>query len=76
MKRWHDLDDAVAGKALIWAGNERMEVIVYNGDKVLGVLIDRDGMTHEEAQEFVDFNIEGAYIGPDTPILLWPAEDL
>jgi len=76
MKKWHDLDEAIIGQALMWAGNERMEVLIYSGEKVLGVLIERDGMTHEEAQEFVDFNIEGAYIGPDTPLLMWPLEDL
>ena len=76
MKKWHDLDEAIIGQALMWAGNERMEVLIYSGEKVLGVLIKRDGMTHEEAQEFVDFNIEGAYIGPDTPLLMWPLEDL
>jgi hypothetical protein len=32
----------------------------------------RDGMTAEEAREYIEFNIEGAYMGPDTPILVWP----
>ena len=35
----------------------------------------KDGMTAEEAREYIEFNIEGAYMGPDTPILVW-MEDL
>jgi hypothetical protein len=31
----------------------------------------RDGMDSEEAREFIEFNIEGAYVGPGTPILVW-----
>ena len=28
-------------------------------------------MTYEEAVEYVEFNIEGAYIGEDTPIIVY-----
>jgi hypothetical protein len=31
----------------------------------------RDGMTHEEAIEFFDFNIAGAYVGEYTPIYMY-----
>ena len=52
-----------------------MPVFVYSGEEIVSVLMTRDFMTHEEAMEFVDFNIEGAYTGKDTPLLLWPTED-
>ena len=32
----------------------------------------RDGMLHEEAREFIEFNIEGGYLGIETPVLVWP----
>ena len=35
---------------------------VYSEEKVLDVLVKKDGMTYEEAIEFFDFNIRGAYI--------------
>ena len=35
-------------------------------------LVRRDDMSYEDAQEFINFNIEGAYIGEDTPILVEP----
>jgi hypothetical protein len=28
----------------------------------------RDGMTEEDASDYFEFNIEGAYVGPQTPI--------
>jgi hypothetical protein len=33
--------------------------------------VQRDGMDDDEAREYIEFNIEGAYVGPDTPILVW-----
>ena len=76
MKTWTDLDRAILGITLTYQDGERVPVYVYSGDEIVSILMNRDGMTHEEAMEFVDYNIEGAYTGKDTPLLLWPAEDL
>ena len=32
--------------------------------------MNRDGMSHEEAVEFFEFNTKGAYLGPNTPIFI------
>lgn len=71
MKQWDDLDDSIIGQASIWNGNKRVEVLVYDADKIIKVFVDRDGMSEEEANEYIVFNIEGAYIGEDTPVLVW-----
>ena len=71
MKQWDGLDDAILGQASVWNGNERVEVLVYDADLMIKVFVDRDGMTVEEANEYILFNIEGAYIGEDTPVLVW-----
>lgn len=72
MKKWDDLDEAIIGPAYIWTNRTQVEVLVYNGEVIRNILMSRDGMDFEEAREFIEFNIEGAYIGPDTPILVWP----
>jgi ABC-type lipoprotein export system ATPase subunit len=36
--------------------------------------MDTDGMDDEEAEEYCSYNIEGAYVGPHTPIIVWPYE--
>lgn len=41
--------------------------VVYSRRKIVKVLMSRDGMDADEATEFYDFNIAGAYMGPNTP---------
>lgn len=67
-------DDAILGPAYIWCNSEQIEVLVYDAEKIRKILMDRDGMTAEEAREFIEFNIECAYVGDDTPILVWPED--
>lgn len=64
-------DDCVIGVAEVWdtSGSQERRV-VYSGERIIKSLM-RDGMTDDEAQEFLDFNIQGAYVGPQTPIIVW-----
>ena len=71
MKKWDGFDIAIIGTASIWNGNERVDVLVYDVEKMVETLIDRDGMSGEDAIEYIDFNIENAYIGKDTPVMVW-----
>ena len=43
-------------------------VAVYDIEKCVDVLVERDGMTAEEADEFLSFNTLGAYVGENGPI--------
>ena len=45
--------------------------IIYSADNIVETLMERDGMTNEDAWEFYYFNIEGAYMGEYTPIFLY-----
>ena len=72
MKRWTDLDNAIIGTTMTYQEGERVAVFVYSGDKIISILMERDGMEWDDAMDFVDFNIEGAYTGKDTPLILWP----
>lgn len=71
MKQWDGFDVAKIGTALVWNGNERVEVLVYDSEKMIEQLIIRDSMSEGEAIEYIGFNIEGAYIGKDTPVIVW-----
>ena len=70
-------DEALLGLATVWqrqgAGAEQVDTLVYSGPKIIGILMTRDGMTELDAYEFIHFNIALAYVGPDTPIIVWPA---
>jgi hypothetical protein len=65
-------DDAVLGPAMIWGNGTRISVLVYDAEVIRNTLMERDNMEADEAREYIEFNIEGAYMGPDTPILVWP----
>ena len=45
-------------------------IVVYDREKVIAKLMDRDQMTHEEALEFYYFNQVGAWVGEKTPAFL------
>ena len=45
---------------------------VYDHGKCVEILRYRDGMTEEEAEEFMEFNVNGAWVGKGTPVFLRP----
>lgn len=52
------------------AGYDTQGRAIYFIDAIIGTLMKRDGMTYEEAYEFFDFNIAGAFVGEYTPIYM------
>lgn len=67
------LSEAILGKMTMarWEDNP-YTVLVYSVEKIINILMTRDGMSHEEAVEFFEFNIEGSYMGPLTPVYVYP----
>jgi hypothetical protein len=59
-------------KALVGytANHHHPHVAVYDLDKCVDVLVGRDGMTAEEAEEFLSFNTLGAYVGENGPLFV------
>jgi len=45
-------------------------VVAYDVDKMLNIMVERDGMTYEEAIEYFDYNILGAWMGENTPVYI------
>ena len=41
-------------------------IALYDRTKCIEILME-DGMTPEEAEEYFQFNVQGAYVGEDTP---------
>ena len=69
-------NSAIIGQTLTSIGKEKVEKLVYDGWKMCDVLIDRDGMTPDEAFEYVEYNCDGANLGPKTPIIMWAIDDI
>lgn len=46
-------------------------LVVYDAEKCIEILMERDGMSREDATEFFVFNTLGAWVGEGTPLFLW-----
>ena len=69
------MEDAITAdgfeKALLGFGHQfNTPVAVYSKDRCLHVLMERDGMSREDALEFFDFNVAGAWVGEGMPAFL------
>ena len=69
-------DEAIIGQACIWRDKGMHDVLVYDAEKMRDILMKRDGMSAEEAREYIEFNVEGAYMGVSTPIYVWTEDYL
>ena len=67
MKIWDGYDDCLIG---VGTRCGLTDVFIYDKHKMITKLVRKDDMTYDEALEFIDFNIAGAFIGEDTPILV------
>ena len=47
----------------------------YDTHKCIDILQKRDGMTLDEAVEYFDYNVTGAYVGDFTPSFMVPFQD-
>ena len=76
MKKIDGFDDALIGMASVGQkegqGGVRVDTLVYNGDSIAATLIHRDGLESDEAMDHIEFNIAGAYVGDDAPIIVFP----
>lgn len=65
---WLGFEEALAGYA---EQCNREPVAVYDFEKMISILMDRDEMSRQEALEYIDFNVSGAYVGSNTPMMLY-----
>ena len=59
------LEDAIIG---VGSRINMPEVLIYSYNKSVDIFMKRDGMTYEEAVEWMEFNVKGAYVGEGPPI--------
>jgi hypothetical protein len=63
------MDEAIVGYAIQWGSPA---LVVYDAEKIIEIL--SKDMGYEEAVEYFSFNIECAYVGPGTPLILYRPE--
>jgi hypothetical protein len=45
-------------------------VVAYSVEKIIEIMISRDGMSYEDALEYYEYNIQSAWLGEFTPIYI------
>jgi hypothetical protein len=60
-------DDCIAGIA---SRSGCMDVVAYDFDKLMDKLMHEQGMTRNEALEYLEFNLLEAWLGEGTPIII------
>ena len=49
---------------------------IYNLDTCIKILEQRDGMSDYEAEEYIEYNVLGAFVGDRMPVFLVPMKEL
>lgn len=62
-------DAAIIGVTAAQPG--RQALVVYDLDRMIKILVKRDGLTPDDALEHLMFNTVGAWLGKGTPIFVW-----
>jgi hypothetical protein len=65
---WDGFDDAIIGVA------ERCSqepVLVYDYAAMVALMSKRDGLSRANAEEYIQFNLVGAWIGEQTPLVFY-----
>jgi hypothetical protein len=67
--KWDGFDDAIVGTATIVLRKRPTHVLVYSPD-IMREILQEGGMSREDADEYIQFNIATLWAGDRTPILL------
>lgn len=66
-------DDAIIG---VTRRINMEPVVAYDYDKCIRILMSKHGMEYEDALEYMEYNIVGAWMGENTPIFIDATIDL
>lgn len=61
------LEGALIGVAAVWTCQTRRHVALYDAERCLQ-LLEADGMDTDEAAEYLESQVLGAYMGEGTPV--------
>ena len=67
------LDEAIVGIGCQYTKNP---VVIYDEGRIIFSLISEQEMEYHEAWEYYSFNIQGAWVGENTPIIVVGMDDL
>ena len=63
-------DDAIIGVSDVFRDGSNNMVVAYDKNKILEILVERDGMEELEAEEYFIHHIDDNYVGGNFPIFI------
>lgn len=74
--KWDGYDDAIVGCSLVKRESGLHWCLVYNYDKLIEIAHgkikqDTGEECWDDAEEYIQYNLIGAYVGPQTPITVY-----
>lgn len=59
-------------KAFVGVGGRagQPDIVVYDFEKCVAILCERDGMDYDDAVEFMHYNVVGSWVGEQTPLFI------
>ena len=66
------LDDAILGVTEVTRDGQPYDVVVYDTEAIVRILVHRDKMDYDDAVDWMEFNIFCAFVGPHTPLFVRP----
>ena len=60
-------EDAYIGVCEVF---NRPPLAAYDRDRCIEILMERDGMDRDEAEEYFNFNVSGSWVGENTPVYI------
>ena len=60
-------EDAYIGVCEVF---NRPPLAAYDRDKCIEILMERDEMDRDEAEEYFNFNVSGSWVGENTPVYI------
>jgi hypothetical protein len=68
--------EAELGICTTWHGKELVERLVYDAMAMVYILVKQEGMSEEEAAEYIEREFVFKFAGDTQPIILWSSADL
>ncbi|MDU6482047.1 MAG: hypothetical protein E6538_08610 [Paeniclostridium sordellii] len=65
-----DTNNSIIGKLFKYNNGNITIHHICNEDIIINNFIKYDNMTYDESQEYYEFNIEGAHLGPTSPVFI------
>lgn len=67
----HGFEEAEIGICTTWHGEQLVERVVYDANAMIHILVEKEGISAEEAADFIEAEFIFKYAGDTQPVIVW-----